>query len=71
MITVFPGINAGIFVIRIESSNDNWVLSDGNGDKASTNGTWLFVDDAFMVHNQMVFKAGQTLFQCCVKDENI
>lgn len=40
-----------------------WMASDGDGKRASTNGTWLFVDDMFEVFNNMVFKAGQTLFQ--------
>jgi len=40
-----------------------WMVSDGDGKKGSTNGTWLFVDDMFEVFNNMVFKAGQTLFQ--------
>ena len=34
-----------------------------DGKKQSTNGTWLFVDELFPVYDQMVFKAGQTLFQ--------
>lgn len=41
-----------------------WVLRDGdpsNG-KKSTNGTWLFVDELFPICDNLVFKAGQTLF---------
>ena len=40
-----------------------WLLKDGDDDKLSTNGTWLFVDELFPIHDQMVFKAGQTLFK--------
>ena len=40
-----------------------WMVTDGDGKRGSTNGTWLFVDDMFEVFNNMVFKAGQTLFQ--------
>jgi pSer/pThr/pTyr-binding forkhead associated (FHA) protein len=40
-----------------------WMVTDGDGKKGSTNGTWLFVDDMFEIFNNMVFKAGQTLFQ--------
>lgn len=43
---------------------DGWILSDGNGSKNSTNGTWLFVDDYFDIFDGMVFKAGQTLYEC-------
>jgi hypothetical protein len=44
------------------------VLSDGNAGKPSTNGTWLFVDEPFMIFNDLVFKAGQTLMQCIIKE---
>lgn len=47
----------------IEYIEDQWVLKDGDGDKHSTNGTWLFVDELFKVYDGMVFKAGQTLFK--------
>jgi hypothetical protein len=40
-----------------------WLLKDGDDDKNSTNGTWLFVDELFPISDQMIFKAGQTLFR--------
>lgn len=43
-----------------------WVLFDGDGDKKSTNGTWLFVDEEFEIFDGMVFKAGKTLFEAKV-----
>jgi hypothetical protein len=43
--------------------NDVWIIVDGNGEKASTNGTWIFVDEPYVVQNNMLFKAGQTLFK--------
>jgi len=45
-----------------------WVLRDGDPDagKRSTNGTWLFVDELFPVSDGLVFKAGQTLFECAL-----
>jgi len=48
---------------RVFYKNSNWILCDGLEGKPSTNGTWLFVDDFYKIKNQMVFKAGQTLFQ--------
>ncbi len=39
------------------------MLKDGDGQKLSTNGTWLFVDELFQIYDKMIFKAGQTLFQ--------
>ena len=40
-----------------------WYLRDGDGQKLSTNGTWLFVDELFPIYDGMVFKAGHTLFK--------
>ena len=45
-----------------------WFAVDGDGKKCSTNGTWLFVDELFEIFNNMVFKAGQTLFQAQYED---
>lgn len=42
----------------IQEVNGSWILKDGTGDKLSTNGTWLFVDELFKVFDGMVFKAG-------------
>lgn len=40
-----------------------WILKDGIGDKKSTNGTWLFVENEFEIYDKLVFKAGKTLFE--------
>jgi hypothetical protein len=46
-----------------DESQGQWVLYDGDGAKLSTNGTWLFVDELFEIYDNMIFKAGQTLFR--------
>ena len=43
--------------------HSGWTVSDGDGSKPSTNGTWLFLDDYFPIQSKMVFKAGMTFFQ--------
>jgi hypothetical protein len=43
--------------------DNGWYVQDGDGVKISTNGTWLFVEDFFMIFNGMMFKAGETLFR--------
>lgn len=48
-----------------------WFAIDGDGKKCSTNGTWLFVDELFEIFNNMVFKAGQTLFQAQYEDASV
>ena len=51
---------------RVEFSGDHWYVSDGNGRKTSTNGTWLFAEDGIKVVNNMVFKIGTYLFKASV-----
>lgn len=39
-----------------------WFIQDGDGNRGSTNGTWLYIDEPFQLIENTVFKAGQTLF---------
>ena len=43
--------------------NSRWLLNDGFT-KTSTNGTWLFAEEPFVLTNGTIFKAGHTLFEC-------
>ena len=43
--------------------NGYWFIQDGDGKKISTNGTWLFAEDYFEIYNDMLFKAGETMFR--------
>lgn len=48
---------------RLESIKNKWHIIDGDGKKRSTNGTWLYADDPFPIHDGMVFKAGLLLMK--------
>jgi hypothetical protein len=43
---------------RIDYIDDKWILKDGNGEKTSTNGTWLFAGEDEKIYDGMIFKAG-------------
>ena len=47
----------------VYQETQGWMLMDGTGDKKSTNGTWLFVEEDCEIYDKMVFKAGKTLFE--------
>ena len=50
---------------RIDYIDDKWILKDGDKQKPSTNGTWLFAGDEERIPNTeegLTFKAGGTLF---------
>ena len=53
---------------RLEYTENGWVLKDGDEMKKSTNGTWLYVDKPFEVHNNLIFKAGDLLFKSTLHD---
>jgi hypothetical protein len=40
-----------------------WSLVDGDMEKHSTNGTWLYVGEEMEMHTAMIFKANQSVFQ--------
>ena len=44
-----------------------WILKDGIGDKKSTNGTWLYVEEEFEIYDKLIFKAGKTLFEATLE----
>ena len=48
---------------------DCWVLKDGDGEKLSTNGTWLFIESFFEIFDGMTFKVGETLFKAQLSNE--
>ena len=43
------------------------MLYDGYRNKPSTNGTWIYLNDSFPVHQNMIFKANQTIFKADLK----
>lgn len=48
---------------RLDYLQDEWCLTDGDGSKRSTNGTWYYVEEPFEVYNNMIFKAGFLVFR--------
>lgn len=53
--------------IQFFKQEQSWVLTDGFGGKASTNGTWMYLNEDFQMHPGMVFKANQTIFSVDLK----
>lgn len=49
-----------------EDGEGSWVLIDGNPEthQKSTNGTWVYLDEAHVVKSGMVFRACNYLFEC-------
>lgn len=48
---------------RLLFSENCWFLHDGDGQKPSTNGTWVMVRDSYPLLSKTVFKAGRVLFE--------
>ena len=54
---------------RLEFEDGKWYISDGDGDKLSTNGTWTFVEAPAKLKNNSMFKAGQLTFKVKVAND--
>lgn len=42
------------------------MVYDGDGIKESTNGTWIYMEEAYEITDEMIFKAGQTMFKVSI-----
>ncbi len=47
-----------------------WMLQDGYEGRPSTNGTWLYLSDAFEIYDGLVFKSHQIMFKVSADLEN-
>ena len=56
------------FHCKVDYIGDRWMIRDGDGDKESMNGTWLFCDEEARIDHQSIFKAGLSIFQVKVVD---
>lgn len=57
--------------IQFNPAQDSWILTDGFNNKASTNGTWLYLNENFEMHQGMIFKANQTIFHVDIQDQRM
>ena len=46
--------------------NNEWYLSDGDGSKPSTNGTWLYLNNEQELENNMIIKVSETAFKVII-----
>lgn len=63
----FEGNSLSRYQCTIEYKDSNWFIMDGLQGKASTNGSWLFVEEFYEIFDGVTLKIGQTLFKICVK----
>ena len=48
--------------IEYNASEECFYLNDGDGEKESTNGTWVFILNPIKITDNFLFKAEHTLF---------
>ena len=53
----------------INYSNEGWKLFDGQPNKPSTNGTWVYINNEYIMYDKMIFRTNQIMFQASI-DEN-
>lgn len=69
---IIDDINLSRYQCMIRRIQGDWVISDGDGDRKSANGTWccvcrLCIDQDFRLANGMVIRAGRTLFAVSIE----
>ncbi len=55
---------------RIDYVNKRWMVKDGDGEKPSTNSTWIFASEEIRLEDKMIIKAGASLFQVAIVTQN-
>lgn len=65
---LFQSAGLSRYQCRLFFSEGHWKLQDGDGLKASTNGTWVMVQDCFSLGPKTIFKAGRVLFEAVTAD---
>ena len=56
--------------IEYNQKDDCFYLHDGDGEKESTNGTWVFILNPIKITNNFWFKAEHTLFVATLTNNN-
>ena len=41
--------------------DEGWKLIDGQQNKPSTNGTWIYINDQYQIYDKMIFKTNQNI----------
>lgn len=59
----FPDDSISRYQTIIFFQNNNWYITDGDGEKHSLNGTWYLAEEYVTVNEGMIFRAGSTSFQ--------
>ena len=52
------------------SEKEGWKLMDGQSNKPSTNGTWIYINEEYEIYDQMIFKTNQTIFQASILNKD-
>jgi hypothetical protein len=55
----FSKINS---ILIYDSDKNTWTLKDGDGERSSTNGTWLYASHSYEIHDNTQFIFGTSTF---------
>ena len=50
--------------------DNNWYISDGDGENESANGTWFYPEKYYNINEGLIIRMGTTLFECNYLQEN-
>ena len=50
--------------------DNNWYIVDGDGEKPSSNGTWIYPEKYFNITDGLIVRIGTTVFECNIFEDH-
>ena len=67
---VFEDVDVSRKQCMIIFEDNNWYIVDGDGEKPSSNGTWIYPEKYFNITDGLIVRIGTTIFECNIFEDN-
>ena len=67
---IFEDVDVSRKQCMIIFEDNNWYIVDGDGEKPSSNGTWIYPEKYFTITDGLIVRIGTTVFECNIFEEN-
>jgi pSer/pThr/pTyr-binding forkhead associated (FHA) protein len=67
---VFEDVDVSRKQCMIIFEDNNWYIVDGDGEKPSSNGTWIYPEKYFNITDGLIVRIGTTVFECNIFEDN-
>ena len=67
---VFEDVDVSRKQCMIIFEDNNWYIVDGDGEKPSSNGTWIYPEKYFNITDGLIVRIGTTVFECNIFEDH-